>query len=119
MFLESPGNSSGPESYFAIIQVQSFNDFKNNRMKLSVIEAKLTGSWTRTSAAIQEAWILKFASGFEKFPGLSRNGPLAMGWDDEIEEPYWTATVGDSPRASVNYGFSIQSSLNLSKSFPE
>ena len=42
-----------------------------------------------------------------------------MGWDDEIEEPYWTATVGDSPRASVNYGFSIQNSLNLSKSFPE
>ena len=58
-------------------------------MKLSVIEAKLTGSWARNSAAIQQAWILKFASGFEKFPGLSRNGPL--GWDDEIEEPYWTA----------------------------
>ena len=51
-------------------------------------------------------------------PGLSRNGPL--GRDDEIDKPYWTDTVfGDSPRASVNYGFSIQSILNLGKSFPE
>ena len=46
-------------------------------MKLSIIEAKLTGSWARNSAAIQQAWILIFASGFEKFPGLSRNWPLA------------------------------------------
>ena len=45
-------------------------------MKLSVNnEAKLTGLWARNSATVQKVWILKFAFGTEKFPGLSRNGP--------------------------------------------
>lgn len=42
-FLESPGNVSGPENWFVFIQYQSFNNFKNNKMKLSVIEGKLAG----------------------------------------------------------------------------
>ena len=45
-------------------------------MKLSVDEAKLTGLWARTVLTIQLVWILKFAFGPEKFPGLSRKGPL-------------------------------------------
>ena len=51
-------------------------------MKLSVDEAKLTGLWARTVLTIQLVWILKFAFGPEKFPGLSRNGPLVwlMDW---------------------------------------
>ena len=55
---------------------QSFNHSENNKMKLSVDEAKLTGLWARTVLTIQLVWILKFAFGPEKFPGLSRNGPL-------------------------------------------
>ena len=47
-------------------------------MKLSVNnEAKLTGLRARNCATIQKVWILKFAFGTEKFPGLSRNGPLS------------------------------------------
>ena len=49
-FLESPGNFSGPENWFVFIQYQSFNNFKNNKMKLSVIEGKLAGSWARNCA---------------------------------------------------------------------
>ena len=112
-FLESPGNFSGPENWFVFIQYQSFNNFKNNKMKLSVIEEKLAGSWARNCATIQQVWILKFAFGIEKFKFRGFR-------ETEIDKPYCTATVvGDSPRASVNYGFSIQSFLNLGKSFPE
>ena len=66
-FLESPGNFSGPENWFVFIQYQSFNNFKNNKMKLSVIEGKLAGSWARNCATTQQVWILKFAFGIEKF----------------------------------------------------
>ena len=66
-FLESPGNFSSPENWFVFIQDQSFNNFKNNKMKLSVIEGKLAGSWARNSATIQQVWILKFAFRIEKF----------------------------------------------------
>ena len=41
-------------------------------MKLSVNEAKLTGLWTRNWATFQQVFILKFAFGSEKFPGLFR-----------------------------------------------
>ena len=45
-------------------------------MKLSVDEAKLTGLWSaRNCATIEVVWILNFAFGPEKLPGLSRNGP--------------------------------------------
>ena len=45
-------------------------------MKLSAnTKAKLTGLRARDCATIQKVWILKFAFGTEKFPGLSRNGP--------------------------------------------
>ena len=56
------------------IQDQSFSE--NNTMKLSVNEAILIGLWARNCATIQQVLILKFAFGPEKFPGLSRNGPL-------------------------------------------
>ena len=76
-FLESPGNFSGPENWFVFIQYQSFNNFKNNKMKLSVIEEKLAGSWARNCATTQQVWILKFAFGIEKFKfrGFRETGP--------------------------------------------
>ena len=46
----------GPEKLFCVcriyIQDQSFNNFDNDTMKLSVNEAKLTGLWARNYAAI-------------------------------------------------------------------
>ena len=76
-FLESPTNFSGPENWFVFIQYQRFNNFKNNKMKLSVIEGKLAGSWARNCATIQLVWILKFAFGIEKFKfrGFRETGP--------------------------------------------
>jgi len=47
-------------------------------MKLSVDEAKLTGLRARNCATIKVVWILKFAFGPEKLPGLSRNGPQLL-----------------------------------------
>ena len=48
--LESPDNFSGPNSCFMFcrvcIQDESFNNFDNNEVKLSVNEAKLPGFWT-------------------------------------------------------------------------
>ena len=45
MFLDSPGNFSSPEScfVFACIQDQSFSNFENDTMKLSVNQAKVAG----------------------------------------------------------------------------
>ena len=59
-----------------IIKDQSFNNFENDTMKLSVNEAKLTGLWARNFTTIQLLLISKFAFRPEKLPGLSRNGPL-------------------------------------------
>ena len=60
----------GPGKLFCVccvcIQEQSFNNFENNTMKLSVSEAKLTVSWARNCATIQLVWILKFAFRTEK-----------------------------------------------------
>ena len=47
-------------------------------MDLSVNEEKLTGVWARNCDTIQQVSILKFAFWPEKFPGLSRNGPLGL-----------------------------------------
>ena len=58
------------------IQDQSFNNFENGTMKLSVNEAKLTGLWARNFATIQLVLISKFAFEPEKLTGLSRNGLL-------------------------------------------
>ena len=43
-------------------------------MKLSLNEAKLTGFCAKNIVTFQQIWVLKFAFGPEKFPGLSRNG---------------------------------------------
>ena len=83
LFLESPGNFSGPESCF-VFAVFAFK-FKLSKIlkliqwnyQLNNNEAKLTGLRARNCATIQKVWILKFAFGTEKFPGLSRNGPLS------------------------------------------
>ena len=48
-FLESSDNFSGPKScsMFAVFAFKmSLNNFENNKVKLSVNEAKLTGFWT-------------------------------------------------------------------------
>lgn len=73
-FLESPRNFSGPENWFVFIQYQNFNNFKNNKMKLSVIEGKLAGSWARNCATTQQVWILKFRGFRETGPwvGMTR-----------------------------------------------
>ena len=47
-------------------------------MKLSVNEAILIVSWARNCGTIQLILILKLAFRSEKFPGLSRNGPLVL-----------------------------------------
>ena len=60
----------GPAKLFCVccvcIQEQSFNNFENKTMKLSVNKAKLTGFWARNHAIIQLVWILKFALGPKK-----------------------------------------------------
>ena len=60
------------------IQGQSFNNFENNKMKLSAVnETKFsTGLWTRNRAAIQQLSDFKFFFGSEKSPCLTKNGPL-------------------------------------------
>ena len=49
--------------------------FENNTIKLVVKEAKLTSLWAGNCATIQQVWILKFAFGAKRFPGLSRREP--------------------------------------------
>ena len=75
----SPGNFSGPDRCFVLVvfafKIKVSIIFKNNTIKLSVNEAKVTGLWDRNCATFQQVVILKFAFGPEKFPGLSRNGP--------------------------------------------
>ena len=61
-------------------------------MELSVMETIWTGLWARNCANIQQVSILQFAFGPEKFPGLSRNGPL-------------TREVGRQPRPE---GFTLE-----------
>ena len=51
------------------IKEQSFNNFDNDTMNLSVNEEKMTGLWARNCATIQQVLILKFAFGPKKFPG--------------------------------------------------
>ena len=57
------------------IQDQSFNNFENNTMKLSVNEVKLTGLWARNCVTIQQLFILKSAFGPEKFSGSFAKRP--------------------------------------------
>ena len=70
----------GPERLFYVCYVcihdQSFSNFENETMNLSVNEAKLTSLWARNCAIIQQVLIFKFAFGPEKLPSLPRNGPL-------------------------------------------
>ena len=51
-------------------QDQSFNNFEDGTMKLSVNEVKLTLFWARNFATIQLVLISKFAFGPEKLWGL-------------------------------------------------
>ena len=72
-FLESPGNFSGPKTFFSVcrvsIQGPNFNNFENNRMKLKVSEAKLTGCVLGTVRAVIQVLILTFAFGPKKVTG--------------------------------------------------
>ena len=75
-FLESPGTFSGAEAVLCcsvFIQDESFNNFEKNAMKPLLNDAKSTGLWARNCATIEQFFILKFAPGPEKFPGVSRN----------------------------------------------
>ena len=69
----------GPGKLFCVccvcIRDQCFNNFENNTLKLVVNEAKLTSLWARNYATIQRVWILKFAFGAKRLPGLSKNEP--------------------------------------------
>ena len=61
------------------IQDQSFNNFENQRMKLPVNEAKLTGLSVRNCATIQQVWI-SLPSGQKSFRAFRKTGP----WCDSI-----------------------------------
>ena len=78
-YLESPDNFSGPGKLFFVcrvcIQDQSFNNFENGTMKLSLNEAKLTGFWAGNCGTIQQVLISKFVFEPEKISGRSRNAP--------------------------------------------
>ena len=56
LFLEVPKSFRARNMFCACcvhIQDQSFNNFENNTMKLTVNEAKLTGLWAGNCATIQ------------------------------------------------------------------
>ena len=56
-FLESADNIPGPKTSYVCrvcIHDQSFNNFENDTIKVSVNEAKLTGLWARNCATIQQ-----------------------------------------------------------------
>ena len=79
MFLEGPVRCSGLIFVRRIcIQDQSFNNFYNDTMKLSVNEAKLTGLCSRNCYSTGFEF-KQFALGPEKFLELSRNEPQARG----------------------------------------
>ena len=80
---QSPDDFLGPKSAFMFtvfaLKIKSFNNFENDTMKESVKkQIKLTGSWARNRATIQQVLISKFVFGHEKLLGLSRNGPLVQ-----------------------------------------
>ena len=52
------------------------SSFNHDTMTVSASEAKLACLWATNGATIQQVWILKFTSGPEKFPCLSRDRPL-------------------------------------------
>ena len=56
LFLESPVNVLGSESCWFCIQFQSFNNFENDTMKLSVNEAKLISFVGYTYNHGQKSW---------------------------------------------------------------
>ena len=68
----------GPGNLFCVRHVpihdQSFNNFENDAIKLSVNKAKLAGLCARNCATIQQVLISNFSFGPVEFLGLSRNG---------------------------------------------
>ena len=66
LFLESPVNVLGSESCWFCIQFQSFNNFENDTMKLSVNEAKLISFVGYTYNHGQKSWDTFFSLG--RFP---------------------------------------------------
>ena len=113
-----PFEQLGPESCFRprkllyVYRVynedQSFNNFENDTMKLSVNEAKLTGLWARNCASIQQILTLKFALGPEKFSSLAGNGALfaysvyVSGQNDQQTENLSKQMVILAPTLSVD-----------------
>ena len=94
--------------YLVYNEDQSFNNFENDTMKLSVNEAKLTGLWARNCASIQQILTLKFALGPEKFPSLAGNGALfaysvyVSGQNDQQTENLSKQMVILAPTLSVD-----------------
>ena len=90
-YLESPGNFSGDGKLFFVcrvcIQDQSFNNFENGTMKLSLNEAKLTGFWAGNCGTIQQVFISKFVFETEKISGLSRNAPQVREAEKRLFKP--------------------------------
>ena len=90
---------------------QSFNNFENDTMKLSVNEAKLTDFWARNCASIQQILTLKLALWPEKFPSLARNGALVAysvyvsGQNDQQTENLSKQMVILAPTLSVDRPF--------------
>ena len=61
------------------IRDQSFNNFENDAIRLSVNKAELAGLCDRNCVStIQQVLISKFSFGPGKFPGLLRNMPQVI-----------------------------------------
>ena len=74
LFLESPVNVLGSESCWFCIQFQSFNNFENDTMKLSVNEAKLISFVGYTYNHGQKSWET-FSSLGRAFSNSHRSSP--------------------------------------------
>ena len=74
LFLESPVNVLGSESCWFCIQFQSFNNFENDTMKLSVNEAKLISFVGYTYNHGQKSWDT-FSSLGRAFSNSHRSSP--------------------------------------------
>ena len=75
LFLESPGNFSGPERCFVLVV---FTFKIKVSMKLSVNKKKLTGLWARNCVTIQQVVILILPSGPKSFQVFRETGPWAL-----------------------------------------
>ena len=94
---------------FAFMHDQSFNNFENNTMKLSVNEAKLAGLWARNCATIQQVLILKFAFGPEKFSAAFEKQATGTTHYEALRTSAWEARLITNKQSRfVDHGSAIR-----------